>query len=334
MAGADPWQQLLGEVARSWPPDRWRDLGVVIGCSGGADSVSLTHALASLRQPAAGETTPPRGFLLVAHFNHRLRGRASDDDQESVVALSRELDLRCRCGRAETPRSDEASMRSARLQFLVDVAHRAGARYLALAHSADDNVETVLHHLMRGTGPAGLAGIGSPRAIDTDLVLVRPLLGTSRQLIRAALNDAGISWREDASNLDLGYGRNWIRHELIPVIESRYPHASEAIGRAVAGQRQWRQIIDRLAAQWLDEHLVCLQPMTLRRDRDAEPAIVIAAIQMLWTQADWPRGKMTQSHWLQVAQTLSSTPPQRYALPAGIEVVAKADQVTIGLPLP
>jgi tRNA(Ile)-lysidine synthase len=221
-------------------------------------------------------------------------------------------------------------MRSARLKFLVDVAHAAGARYLALAHSADDNVETVLHHLFRGTGPAGLAGIGSPRAIDDDLVLVRPLLGTRRQLIRRALDDAGITWRDDASNLDPGYGRNWIRHELLPVIESRYPQASEAIGRAIEGQRQWRRVIDRLAVQWLDEHQVSFVPITLRRNRDADPAIVIAAIQMLWTESAWPRGEMTQSHWLRVAKTLSSDSPQRYALPGGIEVIAESDQVTIG----
>ncbi len=217
------------------------------------------------------------------------------------------------------------------MQFLVDVAHAAGARYLALAHSADDNVETVLHHLMRGTGPAGLAGIGSPRAINDDLVLVRPLLGSRRQLIRRALDDAGITWREDASNLDPGYGRNWIRHELIPVIESRYPQASEAIGRAIKGQRQWRRVIDRLAVQWLDEHQVSLDPITLRRGRGTgDPAIVVAAIQLLWTQSDWPRGGMTQTHWLRVAQTLSSDSPQRYALPGGIEVIAEPDEVRIG----
>lgn len=334
MAAAAPWQQMLDEVAQSWPPDRWRDLGVVIGCSGGADSVALTHALAVLRQPTTGPTRPPRGFLLVAHFNHRLRGQASDDDQESVVDLSRQLGLPCRCGQVETPRRDEASMRSARLQFLVDVAHAEGARYLALAHSADDNVETVLHHLMRGTGPAGLAGIGSPRAIGDDLVLVRPLLGTRRQLIRRALDDACIGWREDASNLDPGYGRNWIRHELLPVIESRYPQASEAIGRAIEGQRQWRRVIDRLALEWLDEHQLSRDPITLRRHRGSDDAIVVAAIQMLWAQSDWPRGEMTQSHWLRVAQSLRSDSPQRYALPAGIEVIAEGDQVTIRSPSP
>jgi tRNA(Ile)-lysidine synthase len=160
------------------------------------------------------------------------------------------------------------------------------------------------------------------------------LLGTRRQSIRRALEDAGVPWREDASNLDLGYGRNWIRHQLLPVIESRYPQASEAIGRAIEGQRQWRRVIDRLASQWLDEHQVSPDPIRLRRNRGADPAIVIAAVQMLWAQSDWPRGGMTQSHWLRLARTLSSDSPQRYALPGGIEVIAEPDQVTIRLPIP
>ena len=101
----------------------------------------------------------------------------------------------------------------------------------------------MLHHLLRGTGPAGLTGINHTRSIGTDLVLYRPLITASRLEIRTALNEVEQSWREDSSNQQLHYQRNWIRHELIPTIERRYPHAVDAINRAVQdngnGEASW-----------------------------------------------------------------------------------------------
>jgi tRNA(Ile)-lysidine synthase len=216
------------------------------------------------------------------------------------------------------------------MRFLIETAHATGSRYLALAHSADDNVETVLHHLMRGTGPAGLCGMGSPRAIDEDLVLVRPLLHTRRDLIRTALATERIAWREDASNLDPTYRRNWIRQQLIPFIHSQYPHASSAIERAIEGQRQWRRTIDHLAERWLEDHLRGDHPAALRRDRESDPAIAIAAAQRLWTRFGWPRGEMTQGHWLRLAETLRGDQPERYALPSGVDVIADDSEVKLG----
>lgn len=220
-------------------------------------------------------------------------------------------------------------MRDDRMRFLVQTAHATGARYVALGHSADDNVETMLHHLFRGTGPAGLAGISSPRSLAQDLVLVRPLLHIRRALIRSALASQSIPWREDASNDDVAYQRNWIRHELLPIIESRYPNAVEAIGRSMDGQRQWRKIIDPLAEAWLDEHQVQTCPVMLQRDQETDPAIVVAALQKLWNRCGWPRGDMTQRHWTQLARTLSHHQTTRYALPAGIDVQAQENLVTL-----
>lgn len=327
----EPWAELLREIDARWPVARWRHLGVVVGCSGGADSVALVSALASLRQqPLEGDRSPPRGFLVVAHFNHRLRGSDSDDDQAFTAHLAQQLELPFRLGSAPSPVTDEASMRRQRMRFLIDAAHTLGARYIALAHSADDNAETVLHHLMRGTGPAGLAGIGSPRSIGEDLVLVRPLLHYRRQHIRRALRSRQQAWREDASNLDPSYRRNWIRHRLIPLMESEYPQAVEAIVRAIDGQRQWRQIMDRLAASWLETHQIpSIGVQTLRRDPSLEPALAIAAAQQLWKRLDWPRGAMTQTHWLRLAEILASAEPARLTLPAGVEVIASGTDLTL-----
>lgn len=346
----ESWKQLLNEIAIQWPVRNWQDLGVVVGCSGGADSVGLVSSLATLRSRSTPSQSTQielhgdparsaRGFLVVGHFNHRLRGEQSDADQSLVEDLCQRLKLSCRVAGCDSVHRDEATMRDQRMRFLIDTAKATGARYVALAHSADDNVETILHHLMRGTGPAGLSGMSHARPLDQDLVLVRPLLRTKRELIRSALTTRGISWREDASNLDPAYRRNWIRHEVLPLIESRYPRAVEAIGRAIDGQQQWRRVIDRLAANWLEQNQLADQPVTLRRDESLEAAVAVAAAQRLWHQQGWPRRSMNQSHWTRLAETLGSQPvdrttgnhqsQERFSLPFGVDVIVQHDRVTL-----
>ena len=200
------WKQIVKEVELSWPTDRWRDVGVVIGCSGGADSVALVRVLSSLQQSLRQAGTSPRGFLIVAHFNHQLRGDESDQDQTSVLHLAQELGLQieiqqaserkaCLAGppnsdpaeqvnRAELD-TDEASLRHARMQFLIQVAKQNGARYIALAHSMEDNVRD------RASSPHARHRTIWPRRHWTpttnrecDLVVTRPLLHTRRELIR------------------------------------------------------------------------------------------------------------------------------------------------------
>jgi tRNA(Ile)-lysidine synthase len=337
----DCWDRALAAVAAAWPPRRWRDVGVVVGCSGGADSVALLIALCQLRQSAgqgraggADDREPPRGFLVAAHWNHALRGEQSAADEAFVAALAEQQDVRFASARATRPARDEAGMRAQRLRFLRHTAEQAGARYIALAHSADDNVETVLHHLLRGTGPAGLAGIGSPRAIGPDLVLVRPLLGVGRTLLRGGLSEIGQSWREDASNQDLRYRRNWIRHRLIPLIQSEYPGAVAAIGRAIEGQREWRTVLDREACDWLQSHRRGQHPLRFARDLSTDRAVIVAAAQQVWTELGWSRRQMRREHWLRLAATIQSRDEERYSLPGEIDVRTSGNEVECKKPFP
>jgi tRNA(Ile)-lysidine synthase len=330
MTNPTPWELLKQEVNRQWHRDRWRDVRVVVGCSGGADSVALLRCLAELRNAPVTGTADSRGSLIAAHFNHGLRGQESDGDQRFVQTLATQLGLGCEIGIGDGNKNDESSLREARLQFLVQVAKRTGARYIALAHSADDNVETILHHLFRGTGPAGLAGIGSPRPIDDDLVIMRPLLQTGRQTIRDAMRAENHPWREDSSNAELDYRRNWIRNELLPLVESKYSGASRAMVRAIEGQREWRQIIDRLARDWTHAHRVTSAPLTLRKSPDTDPAILVSAMQALWVEQQWPRRDMSRNQWLRLSESLRSTQSDRFTLPGDIDVEADTQQVRIG----
>lgn len=320
------WPRLLNLLSANWDTQRWRDVGVVIGCSGGADSVALLRLMAELRTQS---DNPPQGFLVAAHCNHGLRGEESDEDQKFVEQLANQLGIRFKTVRAQSSDSSEAALRSMRMRFLTDTANAAGARYIAVAHSAEDNAETVLHHLFRGTGPAGLAGISRARSIGSDLVLFRPLLKASRSEIRKALSDVGQPWREDSSNQQTHYQRNWIRHELLPMIQQRYPHAIDAINRAISGQQEWRSLVDQLAQTWIDNHQIKTRTreatpnsISLKRDHSTDRVIVISAMQKLWTDMGWSRGAMARDHWCRLANTIHSQIRERYSLPGPVDVDA------------
>ncbi len=150
------------KLAQAWPSDRWRDVGVLVAVSGGPDSVALLRALRRIA-PAG------RGSLRVAHFNHRWRGAEADQDQRFVVTLCESLGLACEVGAADPARQGmapdglEAAARDARYRFLVETAQRTGARYVVTGHTADDQAETILHHIVRGTGLLGLSGMRPAR---------------------------------------------------------------------------------------------------------------------------------------------------------------------------
>jgi tRNA(Ile)-lysidine synthase len=159
----------------------------------------------------------------VCHLNHRWRGAASDADARFVRALAGQLGLPVTVGRLlrrdDVPTEDTA--RRARLAFFERVAKKTGIRTLALAHTADDQAETVLLRLIRGAGPTGLAGMAGERKLGA-LRIVRPLLGVTRAEVLDYLKAHRLTWREDASNRDLRFLRNRVRHVLLPLLEREF----------------------------------------------------------------------------------------------------------------
>ncbi|GAA5506039.1 tRNA lysidine(34) synthetase TilS [Novipirellula caenicola] len=322
------WDQLCQSILRAWPRFRWSGVGVVIGCSGGADSVALVRAMHHLRQQPGAD--PPSGFLTIAHFNHATRGAESDRDESFVRSLADQLDLPIVAQRSEqTDARDEESLRKMRLRFLQETAEQQGARYVAVAHSSDDNVETVLHHLLRGTGPTGLAGIRPYRSLGQDTVLIRPLLSVSRDCIRTALGAIHQPWCEDSSNASRDYRRNWIRHELIPLIQSQYPDASEAISRAAATQRDWVQTIESMADDWRMQHVHVGDTVVIDRDRETDPSVIIRAMQQLWSTQGWPMQGMSHSHWQRIFQYVSETQAGVCMLPGAIRMESTDECVVL-----
>jgi len=213
--------------------------GVVVGVSGGADSLCLLHLLLRLREEF-------RLRLHVAHLHHGARGEEADADAAFVADLAHRWGLPATVARQDVPAiaraqrlAFEEAARRVRYAFLAHVAGQVGAARVAVAHHADDQAETVLMHFLRGAGPAGLRGMLPATSLadyrllegmgDFSLpspspVLIRPLLETPRTAIESYCAGNGLEPRFDRSNLDTTLFRNRLRHELLPLLETYNPN--------------------------------------------------------------------------------------------------------------
>ncbi len=191
---------------------------IVVGVSGGADSVCLLHALWELYQGGPVE-------LLAVHINHGIRGRAADEDEEFVREFAKELGVRFFSFRYDVPAiardegmSEEEAGREIRYRTFLTVCNTYRCNKVAIAHNKNDNAETMLFHLFRGSGIRGLTGIGPIRTMDSEeekVLVVRPLLFALRAEIEAYLTARKLEYRTDASNLEEGYSRNKLRNRIL-----------------------------------------------------------------------------------------------------------------------
>jgi tRNA(Ile)-lysidine synthase len=255
-----------------------RNAPFVVGVSGGPDSVSLLDVLHRLGYP-----------VVAAHFNHRLRSQAAADAQ-SAERFASTLGIPFTLGEGDVARladmnmlSIEEAARAARYRFLFGEARRLNAQAVVVGHTADDQVETVMMHLIRGTGMTGLKGMTYRSIIpewDDMIPLVRPLLDIWRSEIDTYCRERGLEPVTDQSNLDVVYFRNRLRHELIPLLESYQPGFRKTISRMTKVLSEEDTLLEEIAAAaWNDcmteqsadllafslKGLYALQPAVLRR---------------------------------------------------------------------
>jgi len=305
---------------------------VVVAVSGGADSVGLLLAL--VREN--GEN--PRR-LVVAHAEHDLRGEAAAD-RGFVVDLAVRLDVPVSWRRlAVRARGDtggeglEGRARRLRYAFLIETAREVGARHVLVAHTADDQAETILHRALRGTGVAGLAGMRRSRALCEGIALVRPLLGVSRAAVRAFLARDAAAWREDASNADTARARNFLRHEVLPrCLAGPYPAAGAALvrlglqaaGVAAALSSAANHLLDLHARRQVDGSVILLARDLARLDA----ALVAEMFVALWSREGWPQREMTAAHYGLAAAAVRVAPRGAgFDLPGGARLIAEAPGV-------
>lgn len=313
--GAIPFPYAFeARVAEAWPPHLWSRVTVVLAVSGGADSVALLRATHAIRGSGPGG-------LFVAHLNHRLRGRDSDSDQAFVEDLCRQFALPCE---AESLPDNwlpdrggdglEAAARTARYEFLRRTACRVGARYVLTAHTADDQAETILHRIVRGTGIAGLSGISQARTLGP-ATLVRPLLGLRRADVLAYLGDLGQSYREDPSNSDLRFTRNRVRHDLLPRLTEQFnPGVVEALLRLgrLAGEVQ--AVVDTAVEDFCKRAVRERKEQCVEVDagllRQVSPYLVRELMVTIWRRQGWPRQAMGYREWELLAEMIHAAAGQ------------------------
>jgi tRNA(Ile)-lysidine synthase len=266
-------RRFIGEEGLIQAEDR-----VLVAVSGGADSTCLLLVLASLRKSLGFELT-------AAHFDHGLRGkRAASSERRTVELLCRSLDVPLRVGAGKVSkfakvakRSTEDAARVLRYEFLAGVASELGCKAIATGHTKDDQAETVLLHLIRGSGLRGLAGMASAAPVPaqgaraSDVRLIRPLLVLSRNETERCCREAGVTPVIDPSNRSLAFTRNRVRRELLPALRSFNPRIESALFDLANSAAADDAALDALARSLVEERKggVAIAKPTLRAAPEA-----------------------------------------------------------------
>jgi tRNA(Ile)-lysidine synthase len=256
-----------------------------------------------------------------------VRGEEARADADFVAGLAEALGLPLDRGQwqPDRPSHFEADARRARYAWLAEVARRRGATAVAVGHTRDDQAETILHRIVRGTGLRGLAGIPPRRPLAEGLMLVRPLLKIGRDEIRAYLAALGQSYRDDASNADITRTRARIRHDLLPRLASEYnPRVAEALVRlgAVAGALEHgleTTLADRERAVMVSanpDRVIVKHPVFLSSPRFLHAEI----LRRLWCRVGWPEAGMSARRWQRLA-ALARRNKVRASVGSGVEIV-------------
>jgi tRNA(Ile)-lysidine synthase len=316
--GEDPFRRLLGEhpAARRW----------VVAYSGGMDSRVL---LDLCRGFLAGMDAAPR--LEALHVDHGVHADSAHWALRCTETCEA-IGVACSVRRAEPGSPAEDRLRRARYQVFESFCQEDDL--LLLAHHQDDQAETVLLRLLRGAGPAGLAGMPSSRPCGR-AILCRPLLEWPRERLREHAVSAGLDWIEDPSNAQPSYARNYLRREIMPRLEARWPGAGARIGRAAAHCADAAEICSARA----DEDLAgCVG-----NDRFGQPRLRLAP----WRELPLARRRMVLREWLKaeteqaaearsletlVAEVIEAAPDRQPRLVVGAMVVRRFDDALYLLP--
>ncbi len=304
---------------------------VLCAVSGGADSVALLYALRLMREELGLQG------VSAAHFNHQLRGDASNADETFVRGLCAYLDIPLFQGRADV--AAEAALRRTGLEetarllryaFLGETAEKAGCTHIATGHTADDNVETVLLHLTRGAGLSGLTGIPPVRG-----AIVRPLITCTRADIEAFLSDHGLRHVEDATNQDIALSRNRVRHRVVPELRAINPRLSAAVDGMLALLRQDEHCLTAQAREQLpfarrsDEGIT----FPVRRLTALHPALSTRLCRLLYEKATGRSAPLPSAHVeAMLALCHSGQPSGSIHLPGECTARRVYDQLIVGPP--
>ena len=328
----------LPQLSQSWPSADWQDVTVLVAVSGGADSVALLCGLAELRSAEAA------GKLVAAHFNHRLRA-AADDDVRFVAELANQWKIPCEIGQADSPLADdcpdgiEAAARDARYDFLLKTAENVGARFVATAHTADDQAETILFRILRGTGLQGLSGIPRSWALSPAVTLIRPLQECTREDVVEYLAARHQVFCRDETNDDQTYTRNRIRHALLPQLAAQYnPNVRDALLRLGQQAGDAQRIVHRYTRELLERTAQVVSPdqvIVNVAPLQTEPRHLVREVFVsLWKKQHWRLQQMNSRNLdavadLALTHSAAALPTRFLNLPGNVRAERIEDRVVL-----
>lgn len=297
---------------------------LVVGVSGGADSVCLLHLLKECQRE--WELS-----LFVVHIHHGIRGAEAEGDAVFVEELSEHLELPFFLVRGDIPAqaresgmSEEEAGRKFRYEQLEKIRQEQQADYIAVAHHRDDQAETVLFRLFRGTGARGLTGMEPKRG-----AVIRPLLFASGQKLRETLRQQGYEWREDVTNEDTTYRRNRIRHEILPqATEYVNAQAVRHIVEAAKDVARWRDLIEKLAQQAASQVLAVQEGQSILyvEPFQEQEEVIQDELLRLFVVKGMPGARdVSRIHYEQIRQLCQKGTGRRIDLPQGFVVEREHD---------
>ena len=329
---------LLDKIARELSGKLVRDLTVAVAVSGGADSVFLLRALHHWHKTHSGD-----GKLVAVHVNHQLRGKASDQDRQFVENLCRVLEVNSEFETVEPQLESsnhgkglESSLRDLRYAAITKVASRCGARYVATGHNQNDQVETVLFRILRGTGIDGLKGIPQHRPLTESITVVRPLLRYTREEILSELEALRQDYREDETNASHQFTRNQIRHATLPYLREQFDFdIDQSLLNLSARATEQADLIRSLADPVFDSAF-SVEPGSISVDSklasSQNPELLKHCLRRAWTEAGFPTTDMTARKWIQLSELLlaeNSDDINQHQFPGNVSVARDGSHIRI-----
>lgn len=306
---------------------------LIVAVSGGQDSMALLHGLLEVDLPASR--------LHVVHVHHQLQGAAADEAAQLVTTVCEQLQVASQIAFVDvqgevdaTGKSLEEVARQLRYQQLVDAAESLGASVIATAHHAQDQAETVLHQLIRGSGLRGLSGMAARRRLRPRIALVRPLLQIEQAELDEFVRARGIAFVQDPSNGDSKFTRNRIRHELLPQLQQDFnPQVTQRLQSLAQQASETVDWLDECAANHLQKALLEAQPASVRLDlkalQEGPPVLIRNLFVRLWQQQNWPRQKMTMDHWHRLWQLTCPDQTSAIDLPGGLRAERRQNRLHV-----
>lgn len=301
---------------------------LLVGVSGGVDSMALAHLLLQLQDDIEFQFS-------LAHVNYRMRGVESDAQEQLVRDFALRYALDCFVTRAKPPGEGENFQQAARdfrYHYFAEIAGSIGANKVAVAHHREDQAETILAQLLRGTSLRGLGGMKAERAIH-NLKLIRPLLNFSKEDLKKYAKGNQVPYIEDSSNASDKYWRNRIRMELLPLLEDLRPQAHEKLIRFGEEAGEVAQFLEAMGKEWLQgyakkegDRFWLPRPLLASLPKALRMAIYAQA----YTALTGARHQLQNDHLTHCdSLTVGEKGEGSYSFPAGIQFMRSSDDLFI-----